>query len=53
MEDLDLDNVEARIITLKKQLDKLLYKNNSISITEIIRISEELDKVLYLYHKIK
>lgn len=53
MENLDLDNVETKIMTLKKQLDKLLHKNNSISITEMIRISEELDEVLYLYHKIK
>jgi len=49
----DLDNVESKIATLKKQLDELLHKNNFISTTEVIKISEELDEVLYLYHKIK
>ncbi|WP_165442951.1 Spo0E family sporulation regulatory protein-aspartic acid phosphatase [Senegalia massiliensis] len=53
MENLDLDNLETKIMTLKKQLDKLLHKNNSINTIEIIKISEELDEVLYLYHKIK
>ncbi|WP_130808283.1 Spo0E family sporulation regulatory protein-aspartic acid phosphatase [Senegalia massiliensis] len=48
-----VEDVEDKITALKKQLDELLHKNDFISTTKVIKISEELDEVLSLYHKIK
>ncbi|NBI08048.1 Spo0E family sporulation regulatory protein-aspartic acid phosphatase [Senegalia massiliensis] len=46
-------DVEEKMTALKKQMHKLLHKNDFIITTEIIDISQELDEVIYLYHKIK
>ncbi|NBI08350.1 aspartyl-phosphate phosphatase Spo0E family protein [Senegalia massiliensis] len=48
-----VEDVEDKITALKKQMHKLLHKNDFIITTEVINISQELDEVLYLYHKIK